>query len=897
MEIISPVIDIISRVWRCCAVHGNYLCELKQNMSSLKTSLTKLKERRDDVKEKVDIAEENPTEPMKRTHEVSGWLQRVEELEQEVERILQKQEAASNEGGSYFCWRGRKNCCGGYKLGKSVAKTRNSVEKLWEEGNLKDVVEKSQLDHVREITTHLTIGMESKLDEVWSSLADETSLVRILGLYGMGGVGKTTLLKKLNNEFLKRNHQFDTVIWALVSKDLDIKNVQKQIGKSLGLAWENDTSIDDRAKDITQVLKNKNFVLLLDDIWERVDLATIGIPNLRNEIINISRVVFTTRSERVCGFMQADEIIKVDCLDWDDSWRLFQQNVGPRALSCHPSVPELAKEVAEECLGLPLALITIGRAMASKTTLQEWQHALTVLKKFASEFSDVADEVLAILKFSYDNLQNKKLKSCFLYCSLYPEDYSIHREQLINLWIGEEFLDEIDNIDEAYYEGHDIIGSLKSACLLESGEEGDEVKMHDVVRDLAIWIASDLGRKKGKYLTILQPPNNLKLHEWEKAEKICLAGNKSIKELNEEPNCSNLSTLLLHHSKVKTISDDFFRSMPILKVLDMSVLKIKKLPKSIFALAELQYFDLSFRIQKGSDPIELSPGSFICLKKLRMLNLYDSDICNWEVEDGPSLSELESLNDLNYLGISLETGFAFQKLVSSDKLQLCTKLLYFSKCQDITTLVLSPPPSFPSSLVSLANMVGLKSLFLTGLNGLEELRMEDKVTLFTNLEKLEIWHMPKLQIVWDVPQRSTFCFVNIKDVTIGECPKLKDVTWLIYAQNLEKLSLHSLHGLEEVISDGFAAEEMLTNTFSRLKLLILWYQPKLRRICSHNVKFFSLERIIVRDCRELKKLPFNFNSVIANTLQSIEGEKEWWKGLEWEDETTESNLAPYCLKY
>ncbi|XP_026379441.1 probable disease resistance protein At5g63020 [Papaver somniferum] len=862
----------------------------------------KLKERRDDVKERVHTAESNQTEPAKRTHEVSGWMQRVEMLEQEIESILQ--ECVKNERRSYFCCWGRKNCCIGYKLGKIVVELLNDADKFCNEGVFQVLVDKSQPDIVREIATTQAVGIESNLEEIWSLLADEESLERIIGLYGMGGVGKTTLLKNLNNKFLKRNHHFDKIIWVVVSKDIDIQNIQKQIGKLLGLSWSEETNIDDRAKDITEVLKNKKFVLFLDDIWERVDLATVGIPDLTKdsqEMINISRVVFTTRSESVCGLMEADTKIKVDCLQWGEAWILFQEKVGQQELTNCPNILEIAKQVAKECLGLPLALVTIGRTMASKTTLPQWQYALTVLQKSASEFSGMAEEVLAKMKFSYDNLPTEKLKSCFLYCSLYPEDYSIIKVDLIRLWIGEGFLDEV------YNEGHDVIENLKGACLLETGfflVNGDSVKMHDVVRDLAIWIVSDLGGKKGKYLTI-QAKNKLKLHKWEKAEKISLVGNESIGELNGAPNCLNLSTLLLQDSKAQIISDDFFRSMPMLKVLDMSKMEISdcnKLPASIFSLTELQYFDLSFVYCKHIY-IDLSPGTLVCLTKLKMLNFYCSNTFNWEVEGGPSLSELECLNDLNYLGIKIGTSHALQRLASSHKLQLCTNLLQIYRCQDITTLVLSPlslPAASPiSSLVSLGNMVGLKTLQLDCCWRLEELRivswvgMEDKATLFTSLEILQLFDMPELKIAWHVAQQSLFCFVNLKQVSIWCCPKLKDVTWLIYAQNLETLDLEYLDGLEEIISDGLAAKEKLKTTFSRLNSLSFFNIPKLKRICNHNVEFLCLEHIEVNRCPELKKLPFNTNSVIPRTLGKIEGDKKWWESLEWEDEATKSNLAPY----
>ncbi|KAI3919119.1 hypothetical protein MKW98_016672 [Papaver atlanticum] len=407
MEAISPIIDIISCLWNCSAVHKNYLCESKENVSSLKSSLKKLKERRDDVKERVDLAESNPSEPAKCTHEVGGWLDRVEILEQDVESILQEGEAANN-GGNYFCCWGRKNCCRSYKLGKSAVKKKNAVEKLWEEGNFNTVVERSQPGPFQEIAANQMVGMESQLERIWSLLADETSKGRIVGLYGMGGVGKTTLLENLNNEFLKRKHHFDKVIWVTVSRDRakDIKHVQKQICKSLGLSWSEETDIDEIARCITQVLKKKKFVLFIDDIWEGLELQKIGIPNLKitTQEVTKCRVIFTTRFESVCGFMKANESIRLDCLSPDDSWRLFQQNVGQRALTCHPNVSEVAIKVAKECLGLPLALITIGQTMASKKTLQEWQYALTVLGKSASEFSGMSNHLNITRNLGFNHL-------------------------------------------------------------------------------------------------------------------------------------------------------------------------------------------------------------------------------------------------------------------------------------------------------------------------------------------------------------------------------------------------------------------------------------------------------------------------------------------------------------
>ncbi|KAI3941744.1 hypothetical protein MKW92_021601 [Papaver armeniacum] len=892
--IVGPVLAIFSHLWTCCAHNINYVRKLKNSLNILEVSFNSLRCKRDDVNKRIEMAESNPIEPAKRTNMVSDWFQRVQVLETEVQKILDDNEVMKNDGGCCYCCWGRKNCWSAYKLGKLVFRKQIAVEGLSREGNFQDVTYRCLPDPHQQIPTIEVVGMDAKFNEVLESLVTEGNHMQIVGLYGMGGVGKTTLLHKVNNQFAG-TELFDAVVFVVVSKDLNIKSIQNHIGKKLGLHWAEETETCERATDIFQAIKNKKFMLLLDDIWEGIDLEKIGVSKNTNQITGSKVVVFTTRNEQVCGFMEADKRIKIECLDEDQAWSLFQQKVKQEALSCHPDIPKIAKKVAKECRGLPLALIVIGRTMSSKTELQQWQHALHTLRGSASQFSGLADKVLATLKYSYDNLENQKLKSCFLYCSNSREDSSFAKDGIIQGWIGEGFLDNVDDYVHAQNEGHDVIRCLKNACLLETGfwfgvKTEYMVKMHDVVRDLAIWIASDLGRKKGTFLT-LQTESTLKLHEWEKAERISLINNTAIKELNGAPDCSRLLTLAVEDSSISFISDDFFQFMPTLKVLFMGKMKLKRLPTSMFSLSELQYM---YMPEYEEDEI-LKPGSLSCLTKLKILNLSES-CCHWEIENGPSLSELESLQHLIYFQITISTGLALQRLVTSQKLQFCKKSLTIKYCPGISALTFLPSfPSSPASLFSLVDIVNISLLELKDCNDLEELRIMscDEVTLFTILENLYIFCMPKLRIVWDVPQHS-FCSVNLIRVIITSCPQLKDITWLIYAQNLETLFLVELDGLEEIISNGLATEEKLKNTFSRLNHLRLDSLRNLKRVCDHNVQFFLLGNFAVFKCPELKKLPFNTNSVIPQTLRMI-GEKQWWESLEWEDEATKSNVATYFL--
>lgn len=118
-----------------------------------------------------------------------------------------------------------------------------------------------------------------------------------------------------------------------------------------------------------------------------------------------------------------------------------------------------------DALGLPLALITIGRAMAHKKTVEAWNYAIQLLKKSITEFPGM-EKVYPRLKFGCDSLPDTRIRSCFLYCVLFPEDYRISKSSLIDCWLGDGLLGGSDG-SAGRYQGYSIIGILIRACLLE----------------------------------------------------------------------------------------------------------------------------------------------------------------------------------------------------------------------------------------------------------------------------------------------------------------------------------------------------------------------------------------------------------------------------------------------
>ncbi|XP_028780302.1 probable disease resistance protein At1g61180 [Neltuma alba] len=298
-----------------------------------------------------------------------------------------------------------KNCWASYKLHEDVTQKLSDVNDLISNGHFDVVAEKFVRDQFDEVPVDRAVGVESTFEELRSCF--ENSLVRVI------------------------------VIQIEASKDVDPGKIQEDIRKKLRIgddAWNNKT-VDDRARLFYNILKNKKFALLVDDVWEKIDLLKLGVHSPNN---HECKIIFTTRSKEISGQMVAWKSIKVNCLTLDKAFDLFKEKVGKTTLENFHILP-LAKLVVEERRGLPLALYTIGCAMANKVTPNEWKHAIEILRSYPSKVQGIVEDVYYLLEFSYDRLPDDIYKSCFSYCALFPEDYNFEKQKLILLWIAEGF--------------------------------------------------------------------------------------------------------------------------------------------------------------------------------------------------------------------------------------------------------------------------------------------------------------------------------------------------------------------------------------------------------------------------------------------------------------------------
>jgi disease resistance protein RPS2 len=476
---------------------------------------------------------------------------------------------------------------------------------------------------------------ENNKNAIWSWIMNDIEASSSTGIYGMGGVGKTTLLTHIYNQLLQEPDTFPHVHWITVSQDFSVYKLQNLIARDIRLDLSNEDNERKRAAKLSKALIEKQrWILILDDLWDCFDFHEVGIPIK----VKGCKLILTTRSFEVCQRMVCQEKIKVEPLSMEEAWALFMKILG----CIPPEVEEIAKSMVRECAGLPLGIKTLAGTMRGVDDICEWRNALEELKQSRVRQEDMVEKVFQILRFSFMHLKESEQQQCFLYCALFPEDFKIRREDLIAYLIDEGVIKGLESREAEFNKGHSMLNKLERVCLLESAkEEYDDdryVKMHDLVRDMAIQILEE--NSQGMVKAGAQLREVPGAEEWkENLTRVSLMHNQ-IEEVPStySPRCPGLSTLLLcRNSKLQFIADLFFEQLHGLKILDLSYTNITKLPDSVSELVSLTALLLI-----GCRMLRHVPS----LEKLRALKRLDLS-GTWALEKIPQ--GMECLCNLRYL--------------------------------------------------------------------------------------------------------------------------------------------------------------------------------------------------------------------------------------------------------
>ncbi|XP_010258689.1 PREDICTED: disease resistance protein At4g27190-like [Nelumbo nucifera] len=478
---------------------------------------------------------------------------------------------------------------------------------------------------------------ELAMNKVKKALADEN--IHVIGVYGMGGVGKTSLVREIGKQ-VENEKLFDKVVMAVVSQDPDLRKVQGQIADMLGLKFE-EASVMGRASKLSRRLeKVKSILVILDDIWAKLDMEELGIPFDGRNCRRGCKILLTTRRQDVCHAMKTQVSIPLNILSQQDAWDLFKRNVG--IVVENDTFHDVGKEVVRECGGLPIAIVTVAGALRGKEDPQEWNDALHELRSSEPHNIEGLDlNVFSCLKWSYDYLRDAETQKLFLYCCLFPEDYDIYIEQMVRYGFGMGLFRNVATIEDARRKTHRIVKKLKSSSLLFEGSHGGCVKVHDIIRDVGISIASS-----GNYDEVFMVRARKGLKEWpimdstEQYTAISLMDNR-IEKLPHQLMFSKLRTLLLQGVMGwdVEIPDTFFKWMEALRIMDLSYNGIFFCPWSIQCLtnlhtlilercSELQDISVLGNLKElmilsllGCQSIERLPTNMAQLANLRLLDL------------------------------------------------------------------------------------------------------------------------------------------------------------------------------------------------------------------------------------------------------------------------------------
>ncbi|KAL6348512.1 hypothetical protein AAG906_009972 [Vitis piasezkii] len=536
----------------------------------------------------------------------------------------------------------------------------------------------------------------------WAGAELDSRWFQLLGW----GTRKTTLVKKVYDDIEVRKH-FESHMWITVSQSFKTEELLKDMIRQLydGIRQRVPNSVDMGSSQmlkasIKDFLQQRRYLLILDDVWDlhAWEALKYALPNSNCD----GRVLLTTRNVDTASTACKEShgnVYTLKPLSQEESWTLFCKKTFP-AESCPSYLEGISKCILQRCEGLPLAIVAVSGVLSTKDGIDEWE---SVYRSLGAELegNNKFDSLKEILLLSYNDLPYY-LKSCFLYMSIFPEDYLIRRMRLIRLWMAEGFVEAKgrktqEEVGEGYL--NELVNrSLVQVATRTRNGRVSTCRVHDLLREIIVSKS-----RGGQNLVAIANEENVR---W--PEKIRrLAVHKTLENVPQDMVLGQLRSLLMFSLPsgdcIPTLSSGDYSNevwnLFNLRYLSLSRTKVKVIPSSIGKLQNLETLDL-----KHSYVTEL-PAEILMLHQLRHLLLYRYEKqtsspfhSTYDVEEGSGvISEVGHLKQLRKLGII--------KLRKEDGMNLCSSIEKLSNLRslDVTSIqddemidlqCMSSPPRF-----------------------------------------------------------------------------------------------------------------------------------------------------------------------------------------------------------
>ncbi|XP_071697123.1 disease resistance protein At4g27190-like [Rutidosis leptorrhynchoides] len=464
----------------------------------------------------------------------------------------------------------------------------------------------------------------------------------------MGGVGKSTMMEQMKR-VAEDKKMFDLVVKVVIGKSKNKMMIQEAVAENTGGSLtENDE--DNRAERLRKRFEGisedgkKKILVILDDLWEDMDLKDIG---LTNPLPKGFKLLLTSRDERVGTKMGVERscIFKIDVLEEPEAKKLFWEIAG--ISDSDHDLSRIGEEIVKKCGGLPLAIATIASTLRDNKYKETWKDALNRLH-------NKNDSLLNIFYISYDNLKDNDEKAIFLLSGLFPDDHNIRIEDLTRYgWGLKLFINNLNSVSTARTRVNACIKNIiYSNLLIESNKTGC-VNIHDLVRDFVLSKFS-----KVKQASLVNNDNISDQLRRDSYERILLKCGGMV-EFPADFNQPNLTLLsLMDGEKLAKFPEDFYTRMEKLQVVAYTGIHKPLLPRHLTSLRTLcldlckSLGDISFLgdlisleiLSLAYCGISNLPSAIGKLKNLKLLDLTEcaADLC---IDDGvfQSLNKLEEL--------------------------------------------------------------------------------------------------------------------------------------------------------------------------------------------------------------------------------------------------------------
>nr|GMC64481.1 putative disease resistance protein RGA3 [Ipomoea batatas]GME00816.1 putative disease resistance protein RGA3 [Ipomoea batatas]GME19468.1 putative disease resistance protein RGA3 [Ipomoea batatas]GME20687.1 putative disease resistance protein RGA3 [Ipomoea batatas] len=425
----------------------------------------------------------------------------------------------------------------------------------------------------------------------------------VISIVGAGGIGKTTLAQLVYGD-QQINSYFDERVWVCVSHPFDQIKIAKAIIESTTGSSANLSELEVLLKKIQNTLSQKRFLLVLDDVWTEEYAKWEPFKNCFKDLIKNcredlskkcsgSRILVTTRSERVARMMGSVYLHPVDLISDSDAWLLLSRMAfDSREEAYSEKLKDIGQKIAQRCRGLPLTVKVMGSLLRCKDTDEEWQYVLSNLDDKFWKTEKVETELFPHLYLSYDDL-TPQMKRCFSYCAVFPKDYIIYVDELIRIWMAQGYLTTTNSSDHNQMErkGREVFGNLAMRSLFQDFEKDDmdyniiiSCKMHDIVHDFAEFLTKneccsvDLKENKVKI-------ENLRHLSWQKTGRPMDIA--SICDLGK------LRSFFAENLFPEQLPPNMFNHLKSVRVLGLRNCMLSELPKKIGNLLHLRDWEFA----------------------------------------------------------------------------------------------------------------------------------------------------------------------------------------------------------------------------------------------------------------------------------------------------------------